>query len=98
MVMAPLNQASTNTPRSVLMVPLNYNFTFTHVVLRQMAWTTFSHSMEYTQLECSMHVTRMDIPHTIYTSGFSTQSTRVDMRMCLWHCYLMFVLPVGITH
>ena len=83
MVTAPLNQASTNTPRSVLMVLLNYNFTFTRVVPRQLVWTTFSLSMEYTQLKCSTHATLVDIPHTIYTRGFSTQSTHADMHVCL---------------
>ena len=71
---------------------------WTCVVPRQkLAWTTFPHSVEYTQLVCSQHVARVDIPHAIYTCGFSTQCTRVDMHVYLWHCYFMFVLPVVIT-
>ena len=72
---------------------------WTCVVPRQkLAWTTFPHGVEYTRLMCSTHVTRVDIPHAIYTCGFSMQCTCADMHVYLWHCYFMFELPVAITH
>ena len=82
-------------------VLLNYNFTFTRVDMRgattKVGMDHIPRNMEYAQLVCSTHVTRMDIPHAIYMHGFSMQCTHVDIDVYLWHCYFMFVLPVAIT-
>ena len=56
---------------------------------------------------CKMHgystqFTHMDLPRNLHTwichAIHTTQFTRVETYVYLWHCYLMCVLPVAIIH
>ena len=63
--------------KMVATVPLNYNFTFTRVDTLGATTKVGVRSVEYTQLVCSTHVTRVDIPNTIYTHGYSKHNLHV---------------------